>query len=84
MGTRVIQVFPFQIYLATVLLRQAAGLIEWGRASYVVTQQLVELFLEVLALYYVEISILQLFYTLVEDFRYISTSKFSVIAILIN
>lgn len=84
MGTRVIQVFPFQIHLATVLLRQAAGRIEWGRASYVVTQQLVELFLEVLALYYVEISILQLFYTLVEDFRYISTSKFSVIAILIN
>ena len=78
-----VQVFTFEVELAAILFGKPAGIVEWGRTSYVVTQQLVELLLEIFALQYFEIGVLQLFHTLVEYFGNICSTEFSVITILI-
>ena len=80
----VVQVFPFQINPATVLLRQAFGLIQRRRTPYVVAQQLVVLPLEILTLQNVEIGVLQLLYTSVEYLGNVCPAEFSVIAFFVN
>jgi len=83
-GTGVVQVFTLEVNPATVLLGQAVCQVEWGRASHVVAQQLVVFTLEVLTLQHLEVSILQLFYTFVEDFGNVCPAELSVITFFVN
>ena len=83
-GSCMVQVFPFQIHPATILFRKAVSRVEGRRTSYIIPQQLVEFLFKILAFDHFEIRVFQLFYAFVEYFRHISTSEFSVIAILIN
>ncbi len=83
-GAGVVQVFTLEVNPATVLLGQAVCRVEWGRASHVVAKQLLVFTLEVLALQHLEVSILQLFYTLVEDFGDVCPTEFSVITFFVN
>ena len=64
-----VQVFALQIDAAVVCAAEALGEIEWGGATDIVAQQLVELLLEVLAVNDLSVLFLQFFHTLVEDFR---------------
>ena len=68
-GSGVVQVFALQIDAAVVCAAEALGEIEWGGATDIVAQQLVELLLEVLAVNDLSVLFLQFFHTLVEDFR---------------
>ena len=83
-GTGVVQVFTLEVNPATVLLGQAVCQVEWGRASHVVAQQLVVFTLEVLTLQHLEVGVLQLFYTFVEDFGNVCPAELSVITFFVN
>ena len=84
MGTGVVQVFTLEVNPAAVLLGQAVRQVEWGRASHVVAQQLVVFTLEVLTLQHLEVGVLQLFYTFVEDFGNVCPAELSVITFFVN
>ena len=57
----VIEVLALEVDLRTILLAESARVVEGAGATYIVTQQCVELLLEVLALDDLQVRILQLF-----------------------
>ena len=76
-----VQVFPFQIDLAAVFLGQAAGVVKWRRATYIVTQQVFEFAFEIITRQDGTAGFLQLADTAVQDFGDVGSAEFTVITV---
>ena len=82
-GSGMVEVFPLQVDLASVFFGKPAGQVQGRRASYVIFEQLVKLFLETGIFQHVQVSVLQFTDAFVKDFGDISSAEFSVIAFLV-
>ena len=84
MSAGVIKVFPFQINVCAVGFRKSFGMIQRRGASYVVFEQVMIFVQKTFVGFCFEVGLFQLVDGSMENFRNISASEFSVIAVVVD